>query len=1201
MTPAVRKYNPGFLSDADLVATFCVRTREFASIVEALRESSGRSNTHQIVIGPRGSGKTCLLLRVAAEINRDVELASRFFPVVFAEESYEISSAGEFWLECLSRVADQAPHRDDDPDLRRTHEELRLVPDDRTLEGRCLGALQDFADREGKRLVLFVENLNMLFRDIAGQDTGWRLRKVLQTEERIVLLASATSRFDEIDDPDKALYDLFRVVQLSPLDTGECEILWRQVSGQGRAPQTIRGLRILTGGSPRLLTIVARFGAGLSFHGLLDDLLDLVDDHTEYFKSHLDALAPQERRVYLALARLWKPATAREAAEQARLDTSKCSAQLARLVERGAVEVTGGSARRKLYYLTERLYNIYFLMRQARGPAPLIEALILFMEGCYATDRLKEFGARIAREAREIDRAAALSTRRTAFERLIRLPSLAAHREELLKLAPAGFGSADRRGDRSTGDTGSTPARALFLKGVESARNGRQEEALAIWKELVDRFGRDEAPGNREQVSLALANTGVTLSHLDRTEEALATWDSVIDRFGGDGQQEDQAVMTALLGKGSTFETNRPLDALAVCDEILRRFRKTRNRSLQTRLASALQVKGAALLALNRPKEALAALDELLERFEACETPSLAPEIASAMANRGVVLLELGQPAATVTAVDQVVQRFGESSATEVLEYVAFALAIKATALVFLRRPQDALTACDELRLRHTKGGGLFSNDTLANERLARGNALNLLDRREEAFAAWHECEQSFGDLPAEQKPVASALFNKGLAQLEAGRPEEALATWGDIDRRFGKSEQRFVLVLVAEASTAKGTVLAQLNRKDEALTVWEEVESRFGSRKGPEFRELVAECLVNRGNVLAELGRPREALTAFDRTVRYVGTNETAKMIQAVARALHGKGAALAKLNRARDAVAAWNEVIMRFGHGSCPEVLKVVANALVHKGAALVELGRLEEAVATWDDTLERFGVDDGSPYPEETASALNNKASALEVMDRPEEALAVYHDVVKRFRSSVNPTVVDAVARSSVGIGNVLARLNRTAEAVAAWQDVVRRFGHDGTPSQRQAAVNAQLSLAEHELKHGTPYAAVKAATCALQRDPDSPENQWRALFIRARANLGNGDTGACIRDIDAGLTILPRVGFLPREVLNSLLEMAVKVGAGKMRDVIRKSPSAGLLLPFTTALDRELGLVPRVAKEVWEVSEDILRNLKEERDK
>ena len=386
MVVGTKKYNPGFLSDDDIVASFCVRNAEFAALLESLHASYGNSNVHSLIIGPRGSGKTHLLLRVAAEIRRDASL-SEFCPIVFSEENYEIATVGEFWLECLNHLAEQAPG-DERAGLRLSYRDLSATQDDRALAGRCLGTVLDYADRHAKRLVLLVENLNMLFDEIADPDAGWRLRHTLQTEPRIVLLGSATSRFDEIDHPDHALYDLFRVVTLPALDTDDCELLWSTLTGQPKGSQRIRPLQILTGGNPRLISLIAGFQETYSFKDLMSNLLDLVDEHTEYFKSHIEALPPQERRVYLALARLWKPATAREVASQARMSVNKCSAQLKRLVDRGAVSMEDGAKRRRTYHVSERMYNIYYLLRRRGAESHMVEALVSFMGSYYSRDKI---------------------------------------------------------------------------------------------------------------------------------------------------------------------------------------------------------------------------------------------------------------------------------------------------------------------------------------------------------------------------------------------------------------------------------------------------------------------------------------------------------------------------------------------------------------------------------------------------------------------------------------------------------------------------------------------------------------------------------------------------------------------------------------------------------------------------------------------
>ena len=945
MTAGIRKYNPGFLTDSELAALFCVRTHQFDAIIEMLRECTGRANTHQMVIGPRGSGKTTLLLRVVAELHTDKDLSSRFYPIVFAEESYEVSTAGEFWLEALSRLAVQESARHEGKALRRSWEDLRTVRDDRALGHRCLGALLDFADLSGRRLVLVVENLNAVFEDMMDPDeAGWRLRKPLQAEPRILLLASATSRFEAIDNPDRALYDLFRILSLQPLDTDECAVLWKSVSGQRREPSTVRALRILTGGNPRLLAILARFGSGRSFRELMANLLDLVDDHTEYFRSHLEALAAQERRVYLALADLWKPATTREIAERARLDTSKCSAQLTRLAARGAVDVAGGSPRRKLYYLTERLYNIYYLMRRARGPVPLIEALVRFMASYYAPAELKDVGVRIASETDDLD-SAMQSLHRTAFMKLIALPALEPYRRELLGVAPPGL--------------------------VETSFPGTTEEPAPRTSDL------DEA--------WALFNTAFSLVSQNRQEEALA-----------------------------------------VCDEAMRRF--------------------------------------------------------------------------------------GDTESVAVLKAIARVPVYKAAVLVHL------------------------------------------------------------------------------------DRPEAALAVYDEVVRRFGRSDEPSVLSWVVRAYSGKGATLKELDQRDQALAVYDEALHRYGECEAPVVLVEILDVLIWKGVTLETLNRWPQAIATYDWIVRRYGDCQSSHALWRVGKALVRKGMALEVLDQPDDAIAAYNEVVRRDQENPFGSDSEVVAQALLNKGGVLAALKRPQDAIAACDDVVRRFKASVAPEHLRAVTTALIGKGMALDVLERTEESLIVWDEIVRRLETREVPDDPELLGIALVQRGTALVRLNRPEDGLADWEEVVRRFGVADEPGLAEWVGIVLLKKAAVELTQRRYGEAVQSAGQALDAfGTEQLESRLRGYLIRALATLASGDRAAHERDLMAVLALLPDSGVMPREVLDGLTSISLVHGPELMRKRIIASPAAALLLPLTTALERELGIESRVAKEVEEVAEDIRRDL------
>ena len=396
----IRKFNPGTLQpDEEVIEQFVVRKHELDIVLDVLRGNvDSPSCQHVLVVAPRGRGKTMLLARVAAELRTAGELTSRLFPVRFMEESQEIFNLADFWLETLFHLARESATHDPElaQELRETHAALTTRWRERALEEYARAAVLAAADRLGKKLVLMVENLQALCENV-NDDFGWKLRGALQSEPQIILLATATSRFEGLDDAQEPFFELFRIVDLQRLDTDECRRLWQVVSGDTVSRREIRPLQILTGGNPRLLVIVAGFAQHRSLRQLMEELVKLIDEHTEYFRSHLEVLAKTERRVYIAVIDLWQASRTGEIAARARMDVRTVSTMLGRLVDRGVVIVEGSGKKR--LYSAERLYSIYYKLRRERDEAAVIGSFIYFMVSFYSEDELAEMSGTLMAEA----------------------------------------------------------------------------------------------------------------------------------------------------------------------------------------------------------------------------------------------------------------------------------------------------------------------------------------------------------------------------------------------------------------------------------------------------------------------------------------------------------------------------------------------------------------------------------------------------------------------------------------------------------------------------------------------------------------------------------------------------------------------------------------------------------------------------------
>ena len=383
-----RIYNPAQLTPEELKASFIARHETLTQLLRLLAEQKpGHPCQHVILVGPRGMGKTTLGLSFLQSVREDPELASTWQPVPFHEESYDIGSLADLWLAALrhltratgeERWAEGADgiHRDE-------------VDADR-LAGFALATLLNFCEERRKRLILFVENLDLVFEQLRDEREVHALRAALMEHDEILLIGSANSVFEAIRSHGEPFYEFFRLVTLPGLDGDECrglvETLAHQDDRSGNGVPfdidagRLETIRHLTGGNPRLLVLACRMLLESPAGTAIEDLERLIDEQTPYFKARIEALPVQARKVFHCLAEAWSPLLAREVADRAKLSSSHASSQLRQLTDKGYVrEVRLPEEKRGRYEVGDRFYNLYYVIRFSRTGRARLERLVEFL------------------------------------------------------------------------------------------------------------------------------------------------------------------------------------------------------------------------------------------------------------------------------------------------------------------------------------------------------------------------------------------------------------------------------------------------------------------------------------------------------------------------------------------------------------------------------------------------------------------------------------------------------------------------------------------------------------------------------------------------------------------------------------------------------------------------------------------------------
>jgi tetratricopeptide (TPR) repeat protein len=658
-------FNPLSQSESDFLANFVARQSTLDFFLRQLRlDRPGEPSRHQLIVAPRGYGKTSLLRRIAIACRTEPDLRSRFIALTFREEQHNVISLDVFWRNCLQALLeareDEGAPAEEIVQLDAAWEEYspRQALKRSEQDGELVWQeFQRSCEQLKRRPLLLIDNVDAL---LAGLESNhqWALRRTLQSDDGPMLIAAASRYPGSTSDAKAPFYDFFRVQDLDKLSDPEVMHCLRTLAvnrherGRGvltlieQDPGRIAALNVVAGGNPRTLNVLYGVLESHMSADVLSQLSAMLDTFTPWYQARTEEMPMQGRAVFDALALNWDPMTAASLGEATGLDTNGVSSQLSRLEKAGFVEAVSLSSRakgRNGYQVSERLFNIWYLMRNgSRSRRNEVRFLTVFLQTVFSMAE-RDSLARSLLADEKFRPGYSLALAKTLRSSRLRNELIEYAQFQLHRLGQSDdYVSVIEEMRQGWNDQVSLePLEPLEpSEPSEESEESEPSEPSEPFGRQYGQYGGTDAD-LREQIARALTEKAAELRRLGRLDEATRVSDDIVQRFGDATETNIRKIVVVALGL-KAFWLKDAEQAVDVCNRVVEQFGEDSAPSIRAKVATVLLVKAQAHGRLGQAAKELEIYDALVEHLEGEDAEAFRIVVVSALVAKGMALGRAG-------------------------------------------------------------------------------------------------------------------------------------------------------------------------------------------------------------------------------------------------------------------------------------------------------------------------------------------------------------------------------------------------------------------------------------------------------------------------------------------------------------------------------------------------------------------------------